>query len=66
MDSKTNTKKKSSNTKKESSESLPEQKSVTQKKFGILGKDISSRFNSPTPKAWKPTGRGGRNGQGKP
>ena len=35
-------------------------------KFGVLGKDLSSRFSSKGNRAWHPTKPGGRNGQGKP
>jgi hypothetical protein len=35
-------------------------------KFGVLGKDISSKFSSGGNGGWRPTKAGGRNGQGKP
>ena len=34
--------------------------------FGVLGKDLSSRFSFRDDTAWKPTRPGGRNSQGKP
>lgn len=41
-------------------------KPKTPNKFGVLGKDLSSKFSSRGKGAWKPTKPGGRNGQGKP
>jgi hypothetical protein len=31
-----------------------------------LGKDLSTKFSSRGERSWRPTKRGGRNGQGKP
>lgn len=49
------------------SESKDQKKdSKNSSKFGILGKDLSSRFSAGGDRAWKPTKPGGRNGNGKP
>lgn len=55
-------------TKKSKSEPKTETKAPKKpaSKFGVLGKDLSSKFSSRTERTWRPTKSGGRNPQGKP
>lgn len=41
-------------------------KAPAKSKFGVLGKDLSSKFSARGDRAWRPTKPGGRNAQGKP
>lgn len=56
---------KKTNKTKEETESK-DQKKTPPSKFGVLGKDLGSKFSSRSDNTWRPTKRGGRNGQGKP
>lgn len=50
----------------QNSEKKTKQATKAMPKFGILGKDLGSKFSKRGDNVWRPTKPGGRNRQGKP